>query len=109
VGPRCQRERGKRPVPVQDITRVGYGPDLELGRIGPRRPFLIFSFSFSFLFLVFLISFILFANLIQIKSNHIQRFCKIYNRVLNQYETSFQEQHTILNKASLISKEDLLA
>jgi hypothetical protein len=47
--------------------------------------------------------------LIQIKSNHIQRFCKIYSRVLNQYETSFQEQHTILNKTSLISKEDLLA
>jgi hypothetical protein len=88
---------------------MGLGPVWQLGRIGSLRPFSISLFLFSFLFSDFSICFKSFANVIQIKSNHIQKFCKIHSRVLNQYETGFQEQNTILNRTSLISKEDLLA
>jgi hypothetical protein len=39
---------------------------------------------FSLLCFFLLISFIYFAKMLQITSNHFQRFCKIYCKVLNQ-------------------------
>jgi hypothetical protein len=41
-----EREK-RRIVPVWEIPRVGCGLDSELGRIGPRRPFIPFLIFFS--------------------------------------------------------------
>jgi hypothetical protein len=41
-----EREK-RRSVPVREIPRVGCGLDSELGRIGPRRPFIPFLIFFS--------------------------------------------------------------
>jgi hypothetical protein len=57
---------------------------------------LFFFFSFS----VFLIPFIDFAKLLQMKSNHFQKFCKIQDKVLNQQQTCFQNQNNIFIKRS---------
>jgi hypothetical protein len=37
-----------------------------------------------FILFCFLVSFIAFAKMLQIKPNHFHKFCKIYSKVLNQ-------------------------
>jgi hypothetical protein len=58
----------------------------------------IFISSFLFFFFCFLISFLEFAKLLQINSNHFQKFCKIQGKVLNQQQTCFQNQNRFLLK-----------
>jgi hypothetical protein len=97
-GLHCQREKGEEMVPVRGggCWAVGsFWPWAEPFP-GSISHFLLFS-SFSF-YLFFPISFIDFAKMLQITSNHFQRFCKIDCKVLNQYETSFQNQNNIFNR-----------
>jgi hypothetical protein len=68
-------------------------------RLLPPGPFYVFSSFFLFLFL-FLISFISFANMTQIKPNHFHKFCRIHSKVLNQHQTCFQNQNKNFNKRS---------
>jgi hypothetical protein len=82
VGPTYQRARERERVPFWEFGRVGRGLLAELGRIASPRPFLIFSFAFPFPFLVFPISFILFAKMLQINSNHYQKFSKKINAMI---------------------------
>jgi hypothetical protein len=82
VGPTCLRARERERVPFWEFGWVGHGPLAELGRIASPQPFLIFSFSFSFPFLVFPISFILFAKMLKINSNHYQKFSKKINAMI---------------------------
>jgi hypothetical protein len=74
----------------------------------PPRPFSIFLFSSLFLF-CFLISFVTFANMLQINSNHFHKFCKIHSKVSNQHQTCFQNQSKVFNKRSWLSLMALLA
>jgi hypothetical protein len=57
---------------------MGHGLFLLLGRRVPRGPFYIFFF-FLFFFFYFLVSFITFANLVQIASNQLCKVSKIQN------------------------------
>jgi hypothetical protein len=52
---------------------MGRGPPLVLGRNGAPGLFIYFSF-FSLLLFCFLVSFVTFANKIQIKPNHFHKF-----------------------------------
>jgi hypothetical protein len=88
-------------------------PGLRAGSsAGPKVtpwPFYYFYFFFLFFFFCFPISFIAFAKLLQIKPNHFHKFCKNHSKVLNQYETCFQNQNKIFNKRSQSSLMALLA
>jgi hypothetical protein len=82
VGPTWQRRRGKpgyRFGKRVDGPRAGFCS-------GPIRFPLAFFYFFVlfFFFFCFLISFVTFANMLQINSNHFHKFCKIHNKVLNQ-------------------------
>jgi hypothetical protein len=84
-GVQCQRARER--TEGTGSGRGVVGPWAHSGRGLERLPgsisqFLLFS-SFSF-YLFFPISFIDFAKMLQITSNHFQRFCKIHCKVLNQ-------------------------
>jgi hypothetical protein len=68
VGSTYQRKREERDVTLRGFARLGLRPDSELGRRGPRRPFL-FSISFQFSFSYFLFLFQSFAKMLQITSN----------------------------------------
>jgi hypothetical protein len=83
-GLHCQREKGEKMVPVRGGVLLGRGLVLAVGWNGSRGPFSCFSLLCFFSFSIFLISFIDFAKILQITSNHFQRFCKIHSRVLNQ-------------------------
>jgi hypothetical protein len=81
-------------------VRGGEGARYRFGRglVGPRAAspywaegfpeaqfiFFFLFFSSSFLLFCFSISFTDFAQLLQINSNHFQKFCKIQGKVLNQ-------------------------
>jgi hypothetical protein len=67
------------------------------------------SFPAAFSYFLFLFSFSGFpyffhiiCNLIQIKPTHFHKFCKIHSKVLNQYETYFQNQKKFFNEKILI-------
>jgi hypothetical protein len=61
---------GGKGVPIRDLSGVGRGLDLGLGRNGSPRPFLLFFIIFPFsLFFCFLFYSISSANLIHINSN----------------------------------------
>jgi hypothetical protein len=77
-------------------------------RVGPVRLSLFFCSVILSIF-CFLISFIDFAKLLQINSNHFQKFCKIQGKVLNQQQTYFQNQSRVFNKRSWLSLMALLA
>jgi hypothetical protein len=66
--------------------------------MAPRRPF-SFSNSFSFSFSVFPISFIQFAKIPQINSNHFQKFSKIQCNALTQQENYFFRTGTRFSKS----------
>jgi hypothetical protein len=66
-------------VPVRGGKKMGRGPTSVLGRKGPRGPFIHFQFLFFFFFFCFLISFVTFANLVQIASNQLCKVSKIQN------------------------------
>jgi hypothetical protein len=59
---------------------MGRGLQLVLGLKAPPGSFYIFIFFSSFLFL-FSISFVTFANMLQINSTHFHKFCKIHSKV----------------------------
>jgi hypothetical protein len=85
------RWEGKREVPVR---RSPTGPRAALTsgpKCSPRGPSLFFLFS-SLFFFCFLISFVTFANMLEINSNHFHKFCKIHSKVSNQHQTCFQNQ-----------------
>jgi hypothetical protein len=54
----------------------GLQVDSGLGRKGFPRVLFLFSFLFFFFFFCFLISFVSFAKMLQINSNHFQKFSK---------------------------------
>jgi hypothetical protein len=75
--------RGK----IRDTVSVGLtgrGWLLIWAGFAPRGPFLNVFLLSSFYFSVFLICFITFAKLLQIKPNHFHKFCKNHSKVLNQ-------------------------
>jgi hypothetical protein len=61
---------------VSEETGVGRGLIVGLGRIVAPGLFLVFFFFSSFLLFLFSISFISFAKLLQINSNHFQKNSK---------------------------------
>jgi hypothetical protein len=63
---------------------LGCGLLAVLGRKVPPRAFLYFYFVFFFSFSVFLISFIVFAKILQFKSNFFQKFSKGVHIILSQ-------------------------
>jgi hypothetical protein len=84
VGSTWQRgERGQR-VTVQGEAMLGHGLVLAVGWNGSRGPFSYFSFLYFLFFFCFLNSFIDFAKMLQINSNHFQRFYKNHCKVLSQ-------------------------
>jgi hypothetical protein len=85
--PRCVSERGEGEwIPFRVLSRVGRGPNWQLGRIEPPRPFFFF---FSFSFSVFPISFISFALKLQKTSNQLLKLSKIQEVHLNSKEQVF--------------------
>jgi hypothetical protein len=100
VGPVCQREKRGETVPVQDFSRVGCGLILGLGQRGSLRSSFIFLFSFLLFFLWFLYSFVSFAKMLQINSNHFQEFSKIQNSPFKIVNNKFPRTNMVLNKAS---------
>jgi hypothetical protein len=89
VGPNVSKREREQRVPVQGGVLLGRGIVLAVGWNGSRGPVSYFSFSFSFPFFVFLISFIDFAKMFQITSNHFQRFCKIPCKVFKSIGNKF--------------------
>jgi hypothetical protein len=102
VPPGSERGRGKG----RGAGRAGFGSgDLGSGHgHGPgglMSSFSIFflSVSFFFFFLFFFLFLLyLLQKLLQIKPNHFHKFCKIHSKVLNQYQTCFQNQNKIFTK-----------
>jgi hypothetical protein len=70
--PPVSEERREKGIPFRDCFLLGCGPILVPGQMGSPGPFSYFLFFFCFL-----ISFIVFAKLLQINSNHFQKFSKI--------------------------------
>jgi hypothetical protein len=82
-GSTCQRGKGEKWVPVRDWL-AGPRASLTSGPKGfPRGPSLFFC-SLSFSLFCFLISFVDFAKLLQINSNHFQKFSKIQSIKVGQ-------------------------
>jgi hypothetical protein len=73
-GPTLSARREKEKGTDSGMIRWAAGSFFLLGRTVPFGPFFLLFFLFSFS--GFPISFILFANLIQIKPNHFQKFSK---------------------------------
>jgi hypothetical protein len=71
----------KGDVPLRVITRVGRGLYPGLGRMAPRRPFILLYF---FLLFYFMICFNSFAYLVQNNSNKFLSYSNIHSNVLNQ-------------------------
>jgi hypothetical protein len=98
-GPRVS-ERGRGFVPVREIKEDGPRAATGAGPKGSPGVLLYFYLFASFSFSGFPISFVSFANMIQIKPNQFRKFCKIDSKVLNQQQTCFQDQNKIFNKGS---------
>jgi hypothetical protein len=61
---------------------AGPGPNLELGRFGPLRPFLLFLFLFHFFFSDFCFYFLSFANQFKSDQNKILKYSIVHCSVL---------------------------
>jgi hypothetical protein len=96
-GPHLSVSNERRRDTLLGLHVAGPRAELGIGLNGSPSAFSSFFISFHFSFCIFPISFILLANLIQLKSNHFQKFCKIHSNVLNQYETCFQKPSRIFN------------
>jgi hypothetical protein len=68
------RERDR--VPVQEEALLGHGLASSLGRNGAPWPFSYFLFFSSFSFSVFLFLLYYLQKMLQINSNHFQKFSK---------------------------------
>jgi hypothetical protein len=83
VGPTRQRGKGRT-----EGYHFGFDTGLRLASgVGLKGfPGVLFHIFLSFVlfFFYFLISFTDFAKMLQINSNHFQKFCKIHSKVLNQ-------------------------
>jgi hypothetical protein len=106
---RVGEERQRRSYRFKTLPGWAVGSFFSPGRIGPLGPFSLFPFSFSIFISYFLFYFVSFANQFKSIQTIFKFFVNIHSRIPNQYETGFQGQNTILNRTSLISKEDLLA
>jgi hypothetical protein len=90
-GPPVSEVREREGVTVRVCVEVGRGPILKLGQMGSPGPFYIFFFLFFFSYFLFSISFIDFAKLLQINSNHFQKFCKIHRKVFKPISNMFSK------------------
>jgi hypothetical protein len=91
-------ERGERAEVCFGADRAGWVPGT--AQVGLLAFSSYFFCAISFLIFCFLISFLDFAKLLQMNSNHFQKFCKIQDKVLNQQQTCFQNQNKIFIKRS---------
>jgi hypothetical protein len=108
VGPTCRR--GEERMAGYHFRLISWA----VGRLRdwaewlPPGSFSYFYFFSSFSFSVSFISFVSFANMYQINSNHFHKFCIIHSRVSNQHQTCFQNQSKVFNKRSWLSLMALL-